>query len=91
MKLLIVILLVLLAMATTFLAGYNFRLQVTPAMSQGLSVDAAVDIVEQARYSHQYYLDNPSKIQYAAVKDPNHHRHCVIRYNYVLAVLRSLK
>jgi len=30
MKLLIVILLVLLAMATTFLAGYNYRLQVTP-------------------------------------------------------------
>lgn len=104
MKLLIFVLLSILLLVCGFLAGYDYHIQVQSTIP--LNVQIAIDIIEQARYTHQYYLDNPDKMEEtraferyykyygdydkAIEASLKHQRESVIRYNYVLNVLRGL-
>jgi len=87
MKILIVILLVILLLTCGFVAGVNYRTQeldTTP-----LNIEFAIEIIERARYSHQYYIDNPDELGNATVQNMRHHRDCVIRYTYVINLLKE--
>ncbi len=89
MKIIIAILLAILLLFCGLLAGINYRIQEIETVS--LSAEYAIEIIERARYSHQYYIDNPDELGNATVQNMKHHIDCVIRYNYVLNVLSRIE
>ena len=89
MKKLIVILLLILGSVFMFIGGVNYSL---PYAEQ--DIQTSIKFMERARYSHQYYIDNPEQL-YAILEitpiigDLQHHIECVIRYNFVINTLKG--
>ena len=79
---LIIFLLAILGMCISFTIGTNYAEMEAyhPAETR-----LAIEFIKEARWSHQYYLDNPER----STGNLSHDRYCVLKYNYVIWVLEN--
>ena len=61
---------------------------------ESIDIDTAIEYLAKARYSHQYYIDNPEKLTVADIargRTVEFHQGCVDRYTAIINLLESLK
>lgn len=61
-----------------------------------ISIDTAIEYLENARYSHQYYINHPEKDARSIDKasgnvSMEHHVACVERYTAIIELLESMR